>query len=84
MLQKLSHHIEACVERAADCRRRAAQAADPTMKLELQDMEGRWTHLATATNSWKASSGFCSAPRTIGTEGLLRNEKTEPDQSRDP
>jgi hypothetical protein len=46
MLQKLSHHIDACVERATDCRRRAEQAADPTMKLELQDMEGRWTHLA--------------------------------------
>jgi hypothetical protein len=46
MLQKLSHHIEACVERVADCRRRAEQAADPTMKLELQDIEGRWTNLA--------------------------------------
>jgi hypothetical protein len=25
---------------------RVERAADPTMKLELQDMEGRWTHLA--------------------------------------
>jgi len=46
MLQKLSHHIAACLERAADCRRRAEQTTDAAMKADLLDMEARWTHLA--------------------------------------
>jgi hypothetical protein len=46
VLQKLDHHIAACLERAADCRRRAEEATDPAMKAELLDMESGWTHLA--------------------------------------
>jgi hypothetical protein len=46
MLQKLSHHIAACMDRAADCRRRAEQTTDPAMQADLLDMEARWTHLA--------------------------------------
>jgi hypothetical protein len=46
MLQKLSHHIAACLKRAADCRQRAAQTTDPAMKADLLDMEARWTDLA--------------------------------------
>jgi hypothetical protein len=46
MLQKLSHHIVACMERAADCRRRAEQTIDPAMKADLLDMETRWADLA--------------------------------------
>jgi hypothetical protein len=45
MLQKLSHHIAACIDRAADCRRRAEQTIDPAMKADLLDMEIRWTDL---------------------------------------
>ncbi|HEY6992769.1 MAG TPA: hypothetical protein VH397_03580 [Xanthobacteraceae bacterium] len=45
MLQKLSHHIAACIDRAADCRRRAEQTIDPAMKADLLDMETRWTDL---------------------------------------
>jgi hypothetical protein len=46
MLQKLSHHIAACIDHAADCRRRAEQTTDAAMKADLLDMEARWTHLA--------------------------------------
>jgi hypothetical protein len=46
MLQKLSHHIAACIERAADCRQRAGQTTDPAMKADLLDMETRWADLA--------------------------------------
>jgi hypothetical protein len=46
MLQKLSHHIAACMNRAADCRRRAEQTTDPAMKADLLDMETRWADLA--------------------------------------
>ncbi|HEY7662423.1 MAG TPA: hypothetical protein VH934_04780 [Xanthobacteraceae bacterium] len=46
MLQKLTHHIANCLERAADCRRRAEQMGDPAMKADLLDIEARWTHLA--------------------------------------
>ncbi len=46
MLQKLSHHIAACIDRAADCRRRAEQTIDPVLKADLLDMETRWTQLA--------------------------------------
>lgn len=45
MLQKLGHHIAACIDRAADCRQRAEQAVDPAMKADLLDMEARWTEL---------------------------------------
>jgi hypothetical protein len=46
MLQKLGGHIAACDERAADCRRRAAQTADPEGKAEHLKFERSWTHLA--------------------------------------
>jgi hypothetical protein len=46
MLQKLSHHIAACMERAADCRQRAEQIMDPAIKADLLDMETRWADLA--------------------------------------
>jgi hypothetical protein len=46
MLQKLSHHIAACLDRAADCRQRAEQTMDPAMKADLLDMETRWADLA--------------------------------------
>lgn len=46
MLQKLSHHIAVCADRAADCHRRAEQTIDPAMKADLLDMQTRWTQLA--------------------------------------
>lgn len=46
MLQKLNHHIAACMDRAADCRRRAEQTRDPALKADLLDMEARWADLA--------------------------------------
>jgi hypothetical protein len=46
MLQKLRPHIAACLERAADCRRRALEAEDPARQQELLDFERTWLHLA--------------------------------------
>jgi hypothetical protein len=46
MLQKLSEHIAACHNRAADCRRRAGQATDPATKGEFLDLERSWMLLA--------------------------------------
>ena len=46
MLQKLQPHIGECVERAADCRRRALEAKDPARRQELLDFERTWLHLA--------------------------------------
>jgi len=46
MLQKLQPHIAECVERAADCRRRAMESEDPARRRELSDFERTWLHLA--------------------------------------
>lgn len=62
MLQKLSHHIAACLDRAADCRRRAEQTITPVMKADLLDRPAGPIWPGTM-NSSKASSGSCSAPR---------------------
>ena len=45
MLQKLSSHITECLERACDCRRRAAVTDDPELKAELIEFERTWMHL---------------------------------------
>ena len=46
MLQKLRPHIAECLERAADCRRRALEAENHTRQRELRDFERTWMHLA--------------------------------------
>jgi len=46
MLQKLAQRIVASYDRAADCRRRAEQAADPVVSAEFRDLEKSWAHLA--------------------------------------
>jgi hypothetical protein len=46
MLQKLGDHIKACIENAGNAERRAAQAADPSLKADYLSLAAQWTHLA--------------------------------------
>lgn len=46
MLQRLSHHIAASYERAADCTQRAEQTSDLASKKDLLELARTWTHLA--------------------------------------
>ena len=46
MLQKLSDHVNACLERADQCRDAAALAPDPEVQAQLLDLEERWRHVA--------------------------------------
>ena len=48
MLQKLEDHIKACLKRAADAQRRAAEVADPDLKADYLALAAQWTHLARA------------------------------------
>jgi hypothetical protein len=44
--QKLGDHINACLERAEQCRSAAALAPDPEVQTQLLDLEERWQHVA--------------------------------------
>ena len=46
MLDRLSDHARHCHERAADCRRRAHDAADEETRAFWQQQEARWLKLA--------------------------------------
>ena len=46
MLQKLEDHIKACLKRASDAERRAAEVADPDLKADYLALANQWTHLA--------------------------------------
>jgi len=58
MLLKLSQHIAACYERAADARQRAEEALDPAIKLDLLKIERSWTHLARSYETVEALERF--------------------------
>jgi hypothetical protein len=44
MLQKLSDHISACLQRAEECKEAAVSETDERMKSQLLDMD--WRHVA--------------------------------------
>jgi hypothetical protein len=46
MLQKLSDHISACLQRAEECKEAAVSETDERMKSQLLDMERQWRHVA--------------------------------------
>jgi hypothetical protein len=46
MLQKLSDHISACLQRAEECKEAAASETDERMKSQLLDMERQWRQVA--------------------------------------
>lgn len=46
MLQKLEDHITNCLERAAQAEQRAADATDPTLRADNEQMAEVWRHLA--------------------------------------
>ena len=46
MLQKLEDHIKACLKRASDAERRAAEVADPDLKADYLALAAQWIHLA--------------------------------------
>lgn len=46
MLRRISIKQRECLQRAADCRRRATETADPVAKSELLDLERSWRLLA--------------------------------------
>jgi hypothetical protein len=46
VLQKLEDHIKACLKRAADAQRHAAELADPDLKADYLALAAQWTHLA--------------------------------------
>jgi hypothetical protein len=81
MLQKLSHHIAACLERAADCRQRAAQSTDPAMKADLIDMEARWTELAGNYEFVESLERFVLSARQHGETRTIENDSIAANQS---
>lgn len=46
MLQHNSKYVRECLERAADCRRRAQEACDAEMQAVWERQEARWRELA--------------------------------------
>ncbi len=46
MLQKLEDHIKACLKRASDAERRAAEVGDPDLKADYLALAAQWLHLA--------------------------------------
>ena len=46
MLQTLTEEIAECYAHASQCRERAKQAVDPSIKRDYLDMEWRWLSLA--------------------------------------
>jgi hypothetical protein len=46
VLQRLEDHIKACLKRASDAERRAAEVADPDLKADYLALAAQWTHLA--------------------------------------
>ena len=58
MLLKLSNHIAACYERAADARQRAEHTLDAGLKAELLKIERSWTHLARSYEAVEAVERF--------------------------
>jgi hypothetical protein len=46
VLQKLEDHIKACLKRAADAERKAAEVTDPQLKADYLALVAQWTHLA--------------------------------------
>jgi hypothetical protein len=81
MLQKLNHHIAACVDRAAECRRRAAQTTDPAIKAELLEMESRWTALVRSYEFVESLERFVLSAHQDRETRNRRNGVVAPDQS---
>ncbi|HEV2628402.1 MAG TPA: hypothetical protein VGV41_07135 [Pseudolabrys sp.] len=46
MLELMSKHARECLERAADCRRRAQEAGDAETQADWHEQEARWLKLA--------------------------------------
>jgi hypothetical protein len=46
MLQKLGDHINACLQRAEQCKDAAASETDERVRSQLLDMEQQWRHVA--------------------------------------
>jgi len=46
MLHKSSDHVTECITRAAETERRAGEATDSQLRLDLFDIAKRWRHLA--------------------------------------
>ena len=46
MLEQMSKHARECLERAADCRRRAQEAGDAETQADWHEQEARWLKLA--------------------------------------
>jgi hypothetical protein len=81
MLQKLGHHIAACLERAAECRQRAEHASDAAIKADLLDMEARWTHLARSYEFVESLERFLLSAQQDRHRGVLDNDTTGTDQN---
>lgn len=58
MLQKLTEHIAACLERADAAERRAAEASDLNIKKEYQQIGKAWRHLAASYQFSEALERF--------------------------
>jgi hypothetical protein len=81
MLQKLSHHTGACMDRAADCRRRAEQTMDPAMKADLLDMESRWADVASHYEFVESLERFLLSARQHRETRTIENDNIAANQN---
>jgi hypothetical protein len=58
MLEQTSKHARECLERAADCRRRAQKAPDANMQAFWRQQEARWMKLAESNDLSARLSAF--------------------------
>jgi hypothetical protein len=82
MLQILGEHIAACHHRAAECKGRAEQAADPTIKTELLDLERAWAHLARSYEFVETLERFLLSAHNHPNQEVIANGPTSADQGR--
>jgi hypothetical protein len=63
MLQKLTEEIAECYAHASQCRERAKETVEPSIKRDFLDMEWRWLSLAHSYEFAERLSNF-TAPLT--------------------